>query len=102
MAEKADESGISFISKLKRKATDKINPFTELQQLESRIKGHMGKVGLRGSEPEHWHMVEPALNRIRHTHLYFSARYNGTANGLGHNPRRSFFSGKRKRYTFNG
>lgn len=45
MAEKAEESDIALKSKLTRDATRKINAFTELNQLESRIKGHMGKVG---------------------------------------------------------
>jgi len=47
-------------------------------------------------------MAEPELNAIRHKHLHFSARYNGDWNGLGHNPRRTFFNNTRKRYVFNG
>jgi len=102
MAEKAAEDGIKFESKLAGKATRNINAFSELSKLESRIKGYMDKVGKRGSKPEDWQMAEPELNAIRHKHLHFSARYNGKYNGLGHNPRRSFFTGKRKRYPFNG
>jgi hypothetical protein len=102
MAEKAAEDGIEFRSELDSHAAQAINAFPELTKLESRIKAYMGKVGKRGSKPEDWQMAEPELNAVRHKHLHFSARYNGKYNGLGHNPRRSFFSQKRKRYTFNG
>lgn len=44
----------------------------------------------------------PELNAIRHKHLHFSARYNGTLNGIGHFPRRTFFKNKRERYVFKG
>lgn len=102
MAKAAGESDITLDPKLEMKATETINAFSELEKLESRIKGYMGNVGKRGSKPEHWQIAEPELNSIRHKHLHFSARYNGKYNGLGHNPRRSFFSQKRKRYEFDG
>jgi hypothetical protein len=102
MAEKATEDGIEFRAKLASHASQAINTFPELKKLESRINSYMGKVGKRGSKPEDWQKAEPELNAIRHKHLHFSARYNGKFNGLGHNPRRSFFTQKRKRYTFNG
>jgi hypothetical protein len=102
MAEKATEDGIEFESMLDSDASQAINAFPELIKLESDLKRYMGKVGKRGSKPEDWQKAEPELNAIRHKHLHFSARYNGKYNGLGHNPRRSFFTQKRKRYVFNG
>lgn len=102
MVLKAGESGIDVLPDLINDATRTISTFSELTNLESRINEHMGKAGTSGSKPEQWQMAEPELNAIRHKHLHFSARYNGKFNGLGHNPRRSFFSNKRKRYEFNG
>ena len=48
---------------------------------------------------DQWQKVVPELKTIRHQHLHFSARYNTI---FGYNPRRSFFSQKRKRYEFDG
>lgn len=100
MAEFAGKNEITFESDLSRDATKTINTFPELTRLESRIRAHMQQAGPRGSRPEAWQKIEPEFNAIRHKHLHFSARYNGTLNGLGHNPR--YEKGQRKRYTFKG
>lgn len=102
MAEKAGESDITFEPKLEMMATEAINLYPELSRLETRIKGYLGSKGSRGSKAEDWQMAEPELNAIRHKHLHFSARYNGKYNGLGHNPRRTFFKNRRERYVFKG
>jgi len=102
MVEKAGESDITIEPSLESDATDTINAFPELVKLESRIKSHIGSVGPRGSEASVWQQIEPELNAIRHKHLHFSARYNGTLNGIGHFPRRTFFKNKRERYVFKG
>lgn len=73
--------------------------FPELTQLECRIRKYIAQVGPHGSRPEHWQIIEPALNAIRHKHLHFSACYNTV---FDYNPRRSVFNGKRQRYEFNG
>ena len=100
MAEAAVKSGITFKSKLNRDATKTLKPFTELANLESRIRAHIAQAGPHGSKPGDWQKIEPKLNAIRHKHLHFSARYNGMLNGMGQTPRLK--GGKRKRYEFNG
>jgi len=102
MAKKASEDDIAFRYKLINEASNAINAFQELVSLESKINSYISKAGPRGSRATDWQMTDPELNSIRHKHLHFSARYNGKFNGLGHNPRFSFFSFKRKRYVFNG
>lgn len=94
MAEKAGKVSIKIKPDLDEVVTTGLKKHSDLRGLESKIRAHMS------AGPNYWLKADPELNAIRHNHLHFSARYNGTLNGLGHNPRRE--KGKRKRYVFNG
>ncbi len=97
MAKRAGENGINVNPNLEIKATEVIEG-AGLSTFESKINADIEKMGTKSSFDQ-WQKVVPELKTIRHQHLHFSARYNTV---FGYNPRRGFFSQKRKRYEFDG
>jgi len=100
MASYAEESGISYNPDFMPEISGAINSINDLKMLEQKINNHIA-AGTDSSTPESWmDLREPSYNAIRHKHLHFSAKYETGLNPL--KPRTGFFSGKRKRYEFDG
>lgn len=62
MAEASKKSSIKIKGNLNSEATDTINEYTELREVESKILAHIGGSGNRGSTSGYWQKFDPTLN----------------------------------------